>query len=127
MDIAAAVAATPTHTLRQHFPQWHGCYYNPAVWKGRSLHSLDAPSPPLRTNCGRPSRGYVARAADRPFVPSTPKVYPTIPELLHIMGWPRHAFLPGNKRSAGGVLGNSVCPPVARALASAPGRLTIER
>ena len=116
IDFAAAEqrwASQRTHTLAQHFPAWQGCYYHPAVAaSGRSLHPLSAPSPPLRTNCTRPSRGYVARAADAPFTASTHKVYPTVAEMMTIMGWPTHAYLPGSKRVAGEVLGNGVCPPV---------------
>ena len=39
-------------------------------------------------------------------------MYPTTPDLLHIMGWPADAYLPGSKRRVGDVLGNAVCPQV---------------
>ena len=55
------------HARSASIPQWTGCYYHPAVWHGRLPPTLDAPLPPLRTNCTRPSRGYVARPADKPF------------------------------------------------------------
>ena len=64
---AAELSDMPVQMLRQHFPHWQGCYYHPAVQRGRSLHTLDAPSPPLRTNCTRPSCGYLARTDDLPF------------------------------------------------------------
>ena len=111
----AELNARPVVTLADTFPHWRGqFYYHRTMTTGaKSIYALDQVSPPLRTNCGSmPSAGYVRTASDDG--PPSELVRPSITELGQIMGWPTDAHLPGTHTAAGRILGNAVCPPVAR-------------
>ena len=113
---AAQLKQRPLVTLADTFPQWaadgfDSYFMQSRTSTGRCMHALDGQSPPLRTNCGSRTLTYKVRPNDAPFEFQRSR-RPSIDELRTIMGWPEHAHLPANRRAAGVILGNSVCPLV---------------